>query len=709
MTGDGAMEQRETYEEVLLAYMDRRMAGIFFSDPGEDKKLWMEELGISCSREELEDEKMFFQHTEETYEKSLLHFVEAGEFLPLLFLGNTFGLDAFEEHVLCLLYALELKPAYAGWLGNYEGYFKGGMATPLLAAATYSGEIRHRELFYAFREEGMLTKYFLEKVPGSRQHMDCGLRLSERVLSFLSGVMLPLESQMPFAFIFSGEEPVERWEGKRSWIEFLEKQLAPGAEPGVIYLYGNEGSGRRLSVKTALKEKGLDGFFLKLSSFLECCAGKREEEFSNMMDRICFELVLLRMVPVILDVSGEDGLEQEYPEGEAKKRDFLERVLASLYKVCPVIVVCADKKQVLDLEGAVYFLPEEKMNLSESLSYWEKQVAEGGFSADFCCDWMAGKFSLTRGQIRQAIRQAGHQAYVCGGGGRGLTMEEVTRECYQVIHHKMGKKAKRVNTRYRMEDLILPGRQKEKLWRAVEQVRYRRKVYEEWGFSETMSYGRGISMAFVGAPGTGKTMAAQVIASELSMELYKVELSGIVSKYIGETEKNLEEIFEQAEKSQVILFFDEADALFSKRSEGKDSNDKYSNMEASFLLQKMETYDGITILATNLFHHFDEAYKRRLKLVVDFPVPQEEDRRRLWHSMLPAGLPCGEIDFDFLASHYELTGSNIRNILLYAAFLAAAKGKAMDMEEIIPALANEYGKNGKVFTREDASEYFLYL
>lgn len=698
------MEQRETYEEILLAYMDRRMAGSFFSASGEDRKLRMEEFGISCSVKELEDAALFFQHTEETYEKSLLQLVEAGEFLRLPFLGNTFGLDAFEEHVLCLLYALELKPAYAGLMGKYEDYFQGGMATPLLAAVTYPGKIGHRELLYAFREEGMLSKYFLEKVPASWQHMNRGLRLSERVLSFLSGTMLPLESQMPFAFIFSAQEPVERWEGKRDWIDFLEKQLAPGAEPGVVYLYGNEGSGRRLSVKTVLKKRGLDGFFLKLSSFLESCMGKGEEEFSNLMDRICFELVLLQMVPVILDVSGEDD-----PEEEAKKRYFLERVLASLYKVCPVIVVCADKKQALDFEGAVYFLKEEKMNLSESLSYWEKQVAGGGFSADFCCDWMAGKFTLTRGQIRQAIRQAKHQTYVCGREGRGLTMEEVTRECYQVIHHKMGKKAKRVKTRYRMEDLILPERQKEKLWRAIEQVRYRRKVYEEWGFSETMSYGRGISMAFVGAPGTGKTMAAQVIASELSMELYKVELSGIVSKYIGETEKNLEEIFEQAEKSQVILFFDEADALFSKRSEGKDSNDKYSNMEASFLLQKMEAYDGITILATNLFHHFDEAYKRRLKLVVDFPVPQEEDRRKLWHSMLPAGLPCGEIDFDFLASHYELTGSNIRNIILYAAFLAAAKEKAMDMEEIIPALANEYGKNGKVFTREDASEYFLYL
>ena len=701
------MKMTDSYEEALLVYVDRLFACALSSLSGAEKERLKEKLSFFDLEEEITDRSRFLLNAREMYEKAVSELQKQGKFLTLPYLSETFSLNPYEEHVLSLLYAFELNPSYAVSASALAGGFGGGEVTPYLAAETFPGAIGRRELLHAFRREGKLVRYILEERPEGRQRMTSSIRLSDRVLSFLSGELPPEKCRLPFAACFSAQEPIAAWEGSRGWIDFLKKQLAEGTEPkaqGVVFLYGNEGSGRRLSVKTALKESGLDGLFLEFPFLFASCMDEGEEGFSRKMNAIRFELLLLRMVPVLVDISGDDAAWEE----ESGKKVFLERVLSKLYEVCPVIVVCADKKIPLSFAGNVYYLPEEKMSLSESLAYWEKQ-AEGVVSSDFNCDWMAGKFVLTRGQINQALAQAKRQAYIHEGGEEGLTMAEVTRECYEVIRHKMGKKAKRVETRYRMEDLILPKRQKDRLLRAIEQVRYRRTVYEEWGFQKTMSYGRGVSMAFVGAPGTGKTMAAQVIASELSMELYKVELSGIISKYIGETEKNLEEIFEQARKSQVILFFDEADALFSKRSEGKDTNDKYSNMEASFLLQKMEAYDGITILATNLFHHFDEAYKRRLKIVVDFPIPQEEDRRRLWHSMLPAELPCGEIDFDFLASRYELTGSNIRNILLHSAFLAAAKGKAMDMEEIIPALANEYGKNGKVFTKEDASEYYLFL
>ena len=196
--------------------------------------------------------------------------------------------------------------------------------------------------------------------------------------------------------------------------------------------------------------------------------------------------------------------------------------------------------------------------------------------------------------------------------------------------------------------------------------------------------GGGISVIFAGPPGTGKTMAAQVMASELCLDLYRIELPAVVSKYIGETEKNLEEIFEQASKSQVILFFDEADVLFSKRTEVRDSNDKYSNMEAAFLLQKMEEYEGITVLATNFLQNFDEAFKRRMKFIIDFPFPGPEERRQIWRQAFPAEVPVdGELDFDFLAGAFELSGSNIKNSVLHAAFLAAASGEAVSMRHVI--------------------------
>lgn len=262
---------------------------------------------------------------------------------------------------------------------------------------------------------------------------------------------------------------------------------------------------------------------------------------------------------------------------------------------------------------------------------------------------------------------------------------------------------------YGWDDLVLPAFQKETILAASNQVKHKHKVYEEWGFDRKMPYGRGVSMIFAGAPGTGKTMAAQVFAAELGIDLYKVELSAVVSKYVGETEKNLEEIFEQARQSQVILFFDEADVLFSKRTEVKEANDKYSNMEAAFLLQKMETYDGVTILATNLIQNFDEAFKRRVKFVIDFPFPDFAQRRELWERAIPASVPVGELDLDYLASSFELSGSSIRNIVLHAAFLAAPEDMEIGMKEILMAVRNEFAKSGKILTKEDAGEYHMLL
>ena len=206
-------------------------------------------------------------------------------------------------------------------------------------------------------------------------------------------------------------------------------------------------------------------------------------------------------------------------------------------------------------------------------------------------------------------------------------------------------------------------------------------------------------MLFAGPSGTGKTMAAEIIAAELGLELYKIDLSTVVSKYIGETEKNLSRIFAEAETSNAILFFDEADALFGKRSEVKDSHDRYANIEIGYLLQRMEEYDGVVILATNLRKNMDEAFVRRLQFTVEFPFPNAEDRRRIWKGVWPAQTPCDPaLDVDFLARRFEITGGSIRNIALAAAFLAAADGNVVTMEHLIHATQREYQKMGKVVT-----------
>lgn len=270
-------------------------------------------------------------------------------------------------------------------------------------------------------------------------------------------------------------------------------------------------------------------------------------------------------------------------------------------------------------------------------------------------------------------------------------------------------KAQRVETIFGWEDIVLPEELIQSLKMACNYVKYRQKVYGQWGFNRIFAYGKGVSMVFAGAPGTGKTMAAQVIAGELDMELYRINLASIVSKYIGETEKNLNEVFEQAKQSQVILLFDEADVLFSKRTEVKDSHDKHSNMEAAFLLQKMEEYEGVSILTTNFFKNFDEAFRRRMTFIMDFPFPDAGYRRQIWQKAVPEQLPVEELDFDYLSEAFALSGSNIKNIVRHSAFLAAAGDCAVGMKQILEAVKNEYAKLGKMLTAEEAGEYYMLL
>ena len=235
-------------------------------------------------------------------------------------------------------------------------------------------------------------------------------------------------------------------------------------------------------------------------------------------------------------------------------------------------------------------------------------------------------------------------------------------------------------------------------------VRGRPIVLEQWGVGQKLASSPGVTILFAGPPGTGKTMAAEIIASELGLDLYKIDLSTIVSKYIGETEKNLERIFAEASTSNSILFFDEADALFGKRSEVRDSHDRYANIEISYLLQRMEAYDGVTILATNLRANLDEAFTRRLHFAVDFPFPEEADRLRIWQTLFPPGVPrADDLDLPFLARRYRLAGGSIRNVLVSAAYLAAADGRVVSQAHLLHGVRREMQKMGRLMVEDDTS------
>jgi SpoVK/Ycf46/Vps4 family AAA+-type ATPase len=256
--------------------------------------------------------------------------------------------------------------------------------------------------------------------------------------------------------------------------------------------------------------------------------------------------------------------------------------------------------------------------------------------------------------------------------------------------------AKKIQPKYTWKDIVLPEDSLAQLGEICQWVKHHHQVLGEWGFDRKLSLGKGVNALFSGPSGTGKTMAAEIMANKLALDLYKINLSTVISKYIGETEKNLERIFTAAENANAILFFDEADALFGKRSEVRDSHDRYANVEISYLLQKMETYEGITILATNLRQNLDEAFVRRLAFTIHFPAPDEASRRQIWTKIWPAETPLAkEIDFDFLAQQFKLSGGNIKNIALAAAFLAAEKKGPVTMAHVLQAARREYQKLGK--------------
>jgi SpoVK/Ycf46/Vps4 family AAA+-type ATPase len=280
----------------------------------------------------------------------------------------------------------------------------------------------------------------------------------------------------------------------------------------------------------------------------------------------------------------------------------------------------------------------------------------------------------------------------CGDLGQALW-----NACRVQARPRLDNLSQRIEAAAAWDDLVLPEAQRQVLRDIAAHVRQRTRVYEQWGFGAKGARGLGISALFAGVSGTGKTLAAEVLASALRLDLYRIDLSSVVSKYIGETEKNLARVFEAAEEGGAILLFDEADALFGKRSEVKDSHDRYANIEVSYLLQRMESYRGLAILTTNLKSALDTAFLRRLRFIVEFPFPDAAQRTEIWRRIFPPDTPTDGLDLGKLA-RLNVAGGNIRNTALNAAFLAADAGEPVRMTHLLRAAQSEYAKLEKPLT-----------
>jgi len=318
----------------------------------------------------------------------------------------------------------------------------------------------------------------------------------------------------------------------------------------------------------------------------------------------------------------------------------------------------------------------------------------------------AAQFRLGPEGVERAARAA---LMAATAGGRPLDAEGLRAAARAQNAAGLERLARRVTPRFGWDELVLPDTTREHLLELTHRARDRELVLDEWGLGAS-ARGRGIAALFAGEPGTGKTMAAEVLAHALGLDLYTIDLATVVDKYVGETEKNLDRIFREAERVHGVLFFDEADAIFGKRSEVRDAHDRYANVEIAYLLQRMEVFDGIAILATNLRANLDDAFSRRLDAVVDFPEPDAGLRRELWERCLGPRVPrAPDLDLDFCAERFDLSGGNIRNIALHAAHLAAADGGVVGMAALIRGTAREYRKLGRLASEAEFRPYHAFL
>jgi ATP-dependent 26S proteasome regulatory subunit len=393
----------------------------------------------------------------------------------------------------------------------------------------------------------------------------------------------------------------------------------------------------------------------------------------------------------------------------------LKQMIAQLNEYSGVVLLAGQSKLLPSIQckrKPLFELKLTKPDVEERLQLWQQSCQRLNFdSSKLDMAAVASRFRLVPAQIQAAAHILYQQQALQNAP---VTSKQVYKVCQQQATHQMSSLAQQIQPTYSLEDIVLPAACITQLKDVINYAKHHHIVYEKLGFGKKLAMGKGLNALFAGPPGTGKTMAAEIIADALDLELYKIDLAAIISKYIGDTEKNLSRIFDEAETSNAILFFDEADALFSKRSEVNDAHDKHANVETSYLLQRIEAYQGIVILATNFKRNLDEAFIRRLHFLIDFPFPDAKERVQIWRHIWPAGVKLSsEIDLNKLAEHLEIAGGNIRNVALQATFKAidvdgsVANELEIDLSHIVYAAERELRKIGKIVNEEELSSKLL--
>jgi AAA+ superfamily predicted ATPase len=629
-----------------------------------------------------------------------------GVYLPLPYLARLFHLTAFEEQCLVICLAPEVDRKYEklyAYLQDDVTRKKPSVDLVLnLLCQTMSEKLAAR---LAFNPSSPLIRYRLLQITdilpdGPSPLISRFLKLDDRTVNFLLGFESMDARLESFTRLISPQTrlddiPLDEQLRRRmgSVIEWRRKPKESANQPVIFHFSGPYGSGKRLLAEAICHELKLPLLLAEADK-----VGAGQVPFEEALWLLGREAVLQSAA---LGIQNFDSILAD------DKQALLLKSLLEVTKTFSLTLFLLGRRtwKPLGLLNDVAFVACEIPIPDDGIrkSLWKRHLnGRSPLAPDADAGVLASKFRFTPGQIQDALAAAGNLARWRSPELGTLTAEDLHAACRAQSDPKLNTLARKIRPVHTWKDIVLPADALAQLGEMCQRVAQSYRVLGEWGFATKLPTGKGVNALFAGPSGTGKTMAAGILANELGLELYKIDLSQVVSKYIGETEKNLDSIFTGAENSNIILFFDEADALFGKRSEVRDSHDRYANIEISYLLQKMEDYEGVGILATNLRQNLDEAFVRRLAFSINFPFPDEADRRRIWSAVWPDGISfANDVDFDLLARQFKLSGGNIRNVALAAAFLAAADGGIVNMSHLLHAVRREFQKLGKVFAEFD--------
>lgn len=466
----------------------------------------------------------------------------------------------------------------------------------------------------------------------------------------------------------------------------------------IFYYFGDEGSGRRFFVKHFCREKGLQAVAIDCKKLFNY-----DYQFvEKALWAVTRECILTNSCCCLTSLTFRE-------EEKEKFFGYMDMAFAKLNDQNILVFAMSkehiDFREVTKSEYTELELPTP--DTGERQACWE--YFGKGYTLEKGIDMleMSTKFLFTPGKIHDALKHA--RALSTMAQEKEISRDKLFKGCYNQMSSELTQKATKIKANFGFEDIVMNPSQRETLEHAIDQMNFRKQVYENWHYTKKYPYGRGLSILLFGAPGTGKSMCAQVIAHELNLELYRVDLSKVIDKYVGETEKSISMIFREAKKCNVVLFFDECDTLFAKRSDDGGSNQASNNNKTALLLQEVEAYDGVSVLATNYKHNIDPAFFRRMKYIVEFQFPDPDTREMLWRTTIPKDTPIADdVDIRFLAEKFEFVGGNIKNCILNAAFLAAADPEAgglVHMKHYLLAIKYEFVKVGKVFTKSDFEPY----